>query len=344
MASVELGVRGCKILRFRGRTYALGILLVTVTLLGLGDMSGHSAARDRPAKLARSSSGACSVLFGVSTPAGPTGLAELDRFEQDAAKRVGLLAYYQGFAHHPDFDRSGADSVRRRGARPMITWEPWDYTRGSEQPTFALRRIIAGTHDAYIRRWARGIKAWGKPLLLRFGHEMNGDWYPWAEATNGNAAGEYIKAWRHVHRIFRSVGARNVDWVWSPNVIYPGSTPLAGLYPGDRYVDWVGVDGYNWGTSQPGKRWQPFEDLFDPTLAQVARITRKPLMLAEVASTELGGDKAAWIADFFAALKRRPQIRAFVWFNHDKETDWRIESSESARAAFAAGVTDPRYC
>lgn len=315
-----------------------------MVILGLGGMQGDSAARNRPAKFAASSSSACSILLGTTTPAGPADLSELDRFEQDAAKRVGLFAYYRGFAHHPAFDPSEAESVRRRGAIPMITWEPWDYTGGQKQPAFALRRIAGGAYDPYIRRWARGIRAWGKPLLLRFAHEMNGDWYPWAEAANGNAAGDYVKAWRHVHRIFRSVGTRNVKWVWSPNVAYPGSTPLAGLYPGDRYVDWVGVDGYNWGTSQPGKRWQSFQELFDPTLAEVSRITDKPVMLAEVASSELGGDKAAWITDFFAALKRRPQIRAFAWFNHDKETDWRIQSSDSARAAFAAGVTDLRYC
>ncbi len=325
--------------------YAFGILLVTtVGLLGPGDMRGDSAAANRPAKFSQSSNAACSVLLGVSTPAGVADLSQLDKFEQDAAKDVGLFSYYQGFAHHPEFDRSGAERLHSRGVQPMITWEPWDYRSGTEQRDFALRRIIDGTYDDYIRRWATGIKAWGKPLMLRFGHEMNGDWYPWAEAANGNAPGDYVNAWRHIHRTFRSVGATNVEWVWSPNAVYEGSTPLAGLYPGDRYVDWVGVDGYNWGSSQPGKRWQSFDEIFAPTLAEIDAITGKPLMLGEVASSEVGGDKAAWVGDFFAELKRRPQIRAFVWFNHDKETDWRIESSEMARSAFAAGVADARYC
>lgn len=329
-------------LRCGSGAHALGLLLVTMALVGAGNMNADGAAGEPAARLLASPSAACSVSFGVSTPAGPDDLSELDTFERDAAKRVGLVSYFQGFAHHRNFDRRAAESIRRRGAQPMITWEPWDYRSGPQQRRFALRRIIDGTHDAYIRRWATEIKAWGKPLLLRFAHEMNGDWYPWAEAANGNAAGDYVKAWRHVHRIFRALGARNARWVWSPNVAYDGSAPLAALYPGDRYVDWVGLDGYNWGASRPGKRWQSFETIFGPTLAEIAHITRKPLMLGEVASSEVAGDKAAWIADFFAALRRHPQIRAFVWFEHDKETDWRIRSSEAARNAFAAGIA--RYC
>ena len=97
-----------------------------------------------------------------------------------------------------------------------------------------------------MRRWATQIKAWGKPLMLRFAHEMNGDWYPWSEGVNGNGAGQYVAAYRRVVTLFRSVGATNVTWVWSPNVAYPGSVPLSRLFPGDGYVDRTGLDGYNW--------------------------------------------------------------------------------------------------
>src|SRR5206468_3672998 len=101
--------------------------------------------------------------------------------------------------------------------------------------------IASGAWDAYITRWAQAARTWGKPMRLRFAHEMNGNWYPWAEGVNGNVAGDYVKAWKHVRAIFWSVGATNVTWVWSPNIVYPGSTPLAGLYPGDTYVGEVGV-------------------------------------------------------------------------------------------------------
>jgi beta-mannanase len=130
--------------------------------------------------------------------------------------------------------------------------------------------------------------------------------------------------------------------VWSPNVSYPGSTALGGLFPGDGYVDWTALDGYNRG-STAASGWQSFEQVFGPSIAQVRALSGRPLMLAEIGSAEQGGDKAAWIADYFTRLADRPAIRGFVWFNHDKEADWRIQSSRPSRLAYARGVAAARY-
>ena len=288
------------------------------------------------------------LLLGVSTPSGSASvsaaLAELDAFERDAGGRAGICMWFEGWAYH-EFRADLPEAVAGRGALPMITWEPWDYQQESrldlrrgEQPGYALSRIAGGEHDAYVRRWAEGARRYGRPLLLRFAHEMNGYWYPWAEAANGNRPGEYVAAWRHVHDAFRAVGADNVAWVWSPNVVYPGATPLRQLYPGDAYVDWAGVDGYNGGTALPWGGWRTAEELFAPTLREVAALAPgKPLMIGETGSAEAGGRKAAWIRDFFATLDRHPEVGAFVWFDHRREADWRIASSEPARQAFAAG-------
>jgi hypothetical protein len=278
------------------------------------------------------------VLFGVATPGGPS-LVDLDAFERVAGKRVGLYLYYESFAYSR-FEPTQADAIRARGALPEITWEPWNPTGTANQPGYGLQSITSGAYDDYIRQWATDIRAWRHPLLVRFAHEMNGDWYPWCEGVNGNRLGDYVAAWRHVHRIFRAAGTTNAKWVWTPYVRLPGSAPLASFYPGDRFVDWVGLDGYNWGSTRPGSAWQTFAEIFGPSLAELRDITDKPLMIGEVASTEIGGDKAAWMNDFFDGLKRNPAIRAFAWFNFDKESDWRIESSEAATAAFAAGIAD----
>lgn len=288
----------------------------------------------------------------ASVPPPPTGtayfgaaseddLAGLTRFEADARRAVGLFEYYRDWTS--DFDAAEADAVRRRGAIPVVTWEPWVSSGGTQQPAYTLDRIAAGDFDTYIDRWAQAARTWGRPLLLRFAHEMNGSWYPWAEGVNGNGPGDYVRAWRHVYDRFAAAGARNVSWNWAPNVVYPGSTPLPALYPGDAYVDWVGVDGYNFGAMQPLPGWQPFTQLFDPTLKQLSSLSRRPILINETASTELGGDKASWVRDFFARLASDRRVRGFIWFNFDKETDWRIESSPAAQAAFAAGVADPRY-
>jgi beta-mannanase len=205
---------------------------------------------------------------------------------------------------------------------------------GADQPAFANASIAAGDHDAYLREWGTALASWGGPVLLRYAHEMNGDWYPWAEGANGNAPGSYAAAWRHVHDVVAAQGATNVRWVWTPNVPYHGSTDLAGLYPGDAYVDVVGLDGYNWGTGFAGRSWTAPADLFSPGLARLRGIAPgKPVVIAETASSEVGGSKAAWNRDLVAYLQAQSDVTAVVWFDMDKEADWRIASSASSADA-----------
>ena len=277
------------------------------------------------------------MYLGVSVPGAPWSMTDLDQFERDAGHRATFVAYYTGW--RDEFNRYAFDNIAARGSIPLVTWEPWDYTNGTtNQPSYRLSAIAGGAWDAYITRWAQGVRDWGQPVRLRFAHEMNGSWYPWAEGVNGNVAGDYVNAWRHVRAIFRTVGATNVSWIWSPNVVSPSTTPLSGLYPGDAEVDSVGIDGYNGGTALPWGGWKTFDQLFGETLRQVRAITSREIMLSEVASVEAGGSKATWVNDFFNALDNNPDIFGFVWFNWNKEADWRIESSEAARRAFASGV------
>jgi beta-mannanase len=276
------------------------------------------------------------VFLGVESP-------DVSGFENAAGKDAAVIGYYEAWSYRQTFDAAQAQSVVDQGAVPLVTWEPWDWNGGPIQPDYTLASIIDGSRDAFLRTWALGAKAWGGKLFLRFAPEMNGNWRPWAEGLNGNTQGQYVAAWRHVHDLFESVGVTNVTWVWNPTVLFDGSTPLDELYPGDAYVDYVSLDGYNWGSTQSWSTWQSFEQVFDPTLAQLRQLTSKPLFISESGSAELGGDKAEWITDMFAGLRARPWIVGLMWFDYDKETDWRISSSDAARAAFAAGVADPRY-
>jgi beta-mannanase len=263
---------------------------------------------------------------------------DVGQFEADAGHSVGLIEYFRDW--RSGFDTATANAVRAMGATPLITWEPWDASNGTvNQPLYSLSRIAGGAYDAYIRSWAAAAAAWGHPLFLRFAHEMNGNWYPWSEGVNGNRKGDFVRAWRHVHDLFVAAGARNVSWVWSVNRDYQGSTALAGLYPGDAYVDWDAIDVYNGGTAVAMGGWLTFSQMFDPTYGELHAFSSKPLLITELGSAEAGGSKAAWITAFFAALHADPEIRGFCWFNFNKETDWRIESSPTAQSAFAAGVT-----
>jgi beta-mannanase len=137
---------------------------------------------------------------------------------------------------------------------PHITWEPW--TGGTP---YALDVIINGRWDSYIAGYANQAKFWSKPLFIRVGHEMNGDWYPWGGKNNGgsivNGFGDstkpdgperFISAFRHIRHVFDSVGVANVSWIWSPNNFSSTSDTWnspESYYPGDDVVDWIGFDG-----------------------------------------------------------------------------------------------------
>jgi hypothetical protein len=231
---------------------------------------------------------------------------------------------------------------------PLISWEPWDYqkaTMGSaiqgDEPAYSLSNIIDGRYDGYIRSWAEGVKGLGYTIALRFAHEMNGNWYPWAVFANGNQPSQYVQAWRHVHDIFTQVGATNVIWVWSPNIIWNSFTDFASLYPGNSYVDWIGLSGY-YGT--PGMlHYKSFDQTFDPTIADLQTFTSKPLVITETGATNVSGEMAPWITQMFQELPAHTDIIGVIWFEAFNVIDWKVTDDRAASRAFAAGLASPQY-
>ena len=285
-------------------------------------------------------------IFGVNTLTG--GSEEVAVFADAATVHPNLLLVPVGWGRDPWHEWLVAN-VTQRGMMPMLSWEPWEPAGGDRgvrehQPRFALSTILVGDHDEYIDEWAHGLAEWGHPVMMRFAHEMNGTWYPWAEGRNGNREGEYRAAWRYVHDRFAAAGAVNVQWVWSPNITFAGAPPLERFYPGDDYVDLLGVVGYFGHLRAEPTSYPSFEDLFGATLAELRALSDKSIVITETGATEWGGFKPAWIDGFFDGLERHPEVIGFIWFEIDKETDWRIVSSPAATAAFAARISaDPRY-
>jgi len=220
------------------------------------------------------------------------------------------------------FRADWARRVQRAGAIPMITWEPWYAPAGErhvpDQPDIALERIAEGAYDAHIRSWARAVALHRGPVLIRLMHEMNGDWYPWGVAVNGNSPEQFVAAWRHVHQIFDAAGARNVSWVWSINNLEgPAGRAhdLTPYYPGDRYVDWVSTSGFNWGDAYEWSAWREADALYSQTYAKLARLG-KPIMISEIGTTGIGGDPRAWIGDTLRRLRTGyPRLRAILWYD-----------------------------
>jgi Glycosyl hydrolase family 26 len=288
------------------------------------------------------------VRFGAWQPNAPTDFSTLNAVESAINQRMGILMWYQGWgAANAAFDPRLLDAVAARGAIPMITWEPWDYTKGLNQPAYRLSRIAGGAFDSYVRSWATGLKAWGKPVILRFAQEMNAWSYPWCATTNGNKPSDYVAAWRRVRTIFSDSGVTNVAWHWCPNIDWLGSgeVPFDQVFPGDSYVDAVGVDGYNGGTALPWGGWQSFAAIFGYSVQQLRALTSKPIVIGETASAEAGGSKAAWVTEMLdtALPQKFPDIRAVIWFSEAKETDWRMQSSTASLDAFRSGLAGPYY-
>jgi endoglucanase len=223
-----------------------------------------------------------------------------------------------------------------------------------------LDAINSGAADARLTAMARGFAAFGDVVLLEPAWEMNGNWaYAWQGVANGgdvNAPAKYRRAWQRIVDIFRREGASNVRWVFNPNV---GNPVAAGAgtshwnwygnyYPGNAYVDYVGAHGFN-APKVWGGPWQSFGEMFDGARADnilsdlVRRYPGKPIIVGEFATDEGSGDaKARWITDAYAALLSHPNVVGAVWFNMNKEADWRIESSAAAEAAFRAAMAEPR--
>ncbi|MHB1390171.1 MAG: Ig-like domain-containing protein [Thermoleophilia bacterium] len=275
-------------------------------------------------------------------------VGDLHNFESTIGRQADIFLWYESIGE--SFYTETFRPMAQEGRIIQLAWEPHDFSLpATDQPDYRLKRITAGYLDNDVRRWARELKSFGYTIYFRPMCEMNGDWVTWGGTVNGNTPDDYIPAWRHIHDIFVQEGATNVKFVWSPNRDGDAASAINTFntyYPGDAYVDFLSINGYNWGHlyNTPGwtSQWQRFEDVFGPSYDAFTARSGKPVMIAETATTEVGGDKAAWIADMFARLPVRfPRITAVTWFNINKETDWRVESSAASLSAFRSAIAKP---
>lgn len=278
----------------------------------------------------------------------PTSPAVLDRFETDAGKRITIVNTGQSWA---SFDPATMNAAIEAGAIPLATMPLG--------PGISLKEVVEGKQDEAIRSWARDAKEFEFPFLFRPWWESNGGWYSWGQSPY------FAAAWQRFHDLVVAEGATNVTWAWVVNTIWEEGGEMKAdptpYYPGDDYVDWVGVDAYNWGRNplQPD-RWVSAEESIQPTLEVLEDIAPgKPVCICESASTEIGEgepeeDKALWIHEMLDEyLPSRPHIKAYVWFNWNVEQggfgsggghwDWPIESSPEAEAAFRAGIQSETF-
>jgi beta-mannanase len=293
---------------------------------------------------------AATKYLGIFRQASPTDIAAgtVSRYGVSPAS----VEWFDSWATGNAFDVAGAKALWSQGIMTHFTWEPWNTGLSvSDTNQIHLQDIINGKWDSYVRARGAEFASVGAPMMVRWGHEFNGNWYPWGIANNNNDPALYIKAYRHVHDLVVSAGATNVQWIWcfntdsSPDAAY---NDPAQSYPGDAYVDWVGIDGYNWGLDPSwdptGDHWRTFDSVFSNAYAKARTIAAKrPVLVGEVASSEDGGNKAQWINDMSTALQsgRYPDLKLITYFDQDKEELWSGTSSSTTRSAFTSWVNQP---
>jgi len=332
--------------RLRPRIAALtaAIASIACAATGTGLASGSSAA---------GSAANGGVFLGVFRETTPF-TAVADSFKADTGITPASVQWFDAWSNKAAFPVQQAKDLWARGIMLSWTWEPWNPALSLTDPDqITLDDITSGQWDAYIKARGTEMASLGFPIQMRWGHEVNGNWYPWNPALNGNDPAKYVQAYRHVHDLLVQVGATNVQWVWT---ITNGSTPNESWnnpaleYPGNAYVDWVALDGYNWGKGPSwdpsGNYWSSFDQVFSGAYQTAVSIAPdKPIQIAETASSIDGGDKAAWITQMFASIEagKYPKLRLLSYFDQKKEEEWQIASSSASLQAFKTGASSSTF-
>ena len=248
----------------------------------------------------------------------PGSYAGVTAFTTVTGVKPDLVLYYSGW-FEPFQTRFATIVADHRGV-PLVQMDPQD---------ISIAAIASGTYDSYLNAFAAAIRSYRRPVVLGFGHEMNGYWYSWGYKHTSSTV--FVAAWRHIVTLFRAAGARNVTWMWTVNTIHSrANVPNPKRWwPGSAYVNWVGIDGYYFNPTST------FAPLFGPTIAAVRAFTSDPILIGETAAA--GSVQPMKIADLFTGI-RLYGLLGFVWFDSAaRAEDWRV-TSPTAIAVFQRGA------
>lgn len=263
-----------------------------------------------------------SPLVGVYAPGAPGSWSQVAEFAAATGVQPGIAVYYSPW--NEPFSASFARTAWEHGAYLLVQLQPNGVT---------LASIAAGRSDTYLRAYADAVIEFGHPVILSFGHEMNGTWYSWGDGHTSPA--DFVAAWRHVVRVFRAAGAGNVTWLWTVNSIEGASSALREWWPGAAWVNWTGIDGYYY------RATDTFGSLFGLTIADIRAFSSAPVLIAETA-VGTTANRESQIDGLFAGV-RAERLAGLVWFDEAQHAglyhqNWRLEDDPSALVAFSAAA------
>lgn len=288
------------------------------------------------------------LLWGFAIDGYPVTAQRLKEIETETGLTADIIVFFLQWPSAQDnvktyFPLTSLEIIWNAGAVPCITWEPM-YYKDNREIVIPYGEILNGNYDSYILGFAGQAKSWGKPLMIRFAHEMNIERYHWGtdkDSYGPESPKVYKQMFQYIVSIFKKAGANNVLWVFCPNAESVPNTSydkragwnkISNYYPGDDYVNIFGVDGYNWGTTQKKEthkwdsQWKGFKEIFQLSYEELLFISpHKPVIIFETATVNNGGSKSTWIKD---ALETATAwgIKGVNWFQENKELDWRINS------------------
>ena len=239
-------------------------------------------------------------------------------FQTSVGKTMDMQASFNGWG---DSFPSSSDKTKTQ----IIFWEPTNVS---------LSSITSGGSDSYMSQFVGQAKAYGGPVILIPFEEMNGNWDTWDGGYGSNTPAQVVAAFKHIHDVIASVGATNVKLGWDVNndsVPDTSANSIANYWPGAAYVDYVCVDGFNFGSP-----WQTYSDVFSSVLSQVKGYN-KPILITSTASSA-GSQKSAWITDALNQIYSDPSVTGFIWFNENKEQNWLVNSDSAALQAFKTAI------
>lgn len=274
-------------------------------------------------------------IFHPRETSGLSDIQEINFLENEFNVNFNIISYYLAWNEESleNFPDKLMEATYEKNAIPMITWEPWvsdlkvsDSIQVLQENQKGLKYIAEGFFDDYIKKFIQKLNSYDRPVFLRFAHEFDNPQYPWSSAGD-NTPEDFKAAWKHVSSLIDAEGAEKIVMVWNP--WKPGS--IAEYYPGDEYVDWIGLTSLHYGPLDNSGLYYSFEELYEPFRQEILNLTNKPVMLSEFGALDLDGTQDKWIENAIESINSQyPEISGIVLFNSafDKnipETKYQME-------------------